>query len=450
MVPKLLRFSAIGESNHFRPNEFVNPLLFCRSLGESTIDGREIHGDLIPGLLDKASSEDARIRRWAVTTLDRLYEWGMLNEAESASFGRALWRLTDDSGMPTETDFRRWAFLELPHPEDVDPVRVYMEYIRAARFPAQRNSTKKTISLSETVVELCNEIVMAAQMPWTASDIRAIVHRLINWWEHDRDHLRRATVLEGTAVAGFLSAGEVLRKRVRQLARTLAIIVGWRPQEIKEDGMRRALRGVIEEMSEDDIPKLVLEMACSTLFPRTRRSVLREIENHNASTPEDFVVDGLSAIQVESERLAGRDISEEEHEFLKRLVHVVGESIRWRDGKCLVHAMGTMGVLIEKHRWDVVDEVEQIVLFRLGSLVDDTALHGSRVAKLGHGEAREEIATKSLVRRETAALAYRLFEAYRERGVPCPQEVMEWEKICRSENEFAEIRCQWITPRRGS
>ena len=86
-----------------------------------------------------------------------------------------------------------------------------------------------------------------------------------------------------------------------------------------------------------------------------------------------------------------------------------------------------------------------MVLLRLRGLIHDTALHRSGIPRLNGSQSRKEIAAKLLIRQEAAALAYRLFELYRKRGEAIPEPVVEWEKVCRSEEEFAEIRRQWIS-----
>ena len=50
-----------------------------------------------------------------------------------------------------------------------------------------------------------------------------------------------------------------------------------------------------------------------------------------------------------------------------------------------------------------------------------------------------------MIRREGAALAHRLFELYRQRNTSIPEAIREWERICRSEEEFAEIRREWMS-----
>ena len=86
-----------------------------------------------------------------------------------------------------------------------------------------------------------------------------------------------------------------------------------------------------------------------------------------------------------------------------------------------------------------------MVLLCLRGLIHDTAIDGSSTPRLNGVQSREKVAEKLLIRQEAAALAYRLSEFYGKRGEAIPEPVEEWENICRSEEEFAEIRRQWIS-----
>ena len=56
-------------------------------------------------------------------------------------------------------------------------------------------------------------------------DVRSIANRLIAWWDADRSHLRRAAAREKWQDVGGPSLLRPLRRQVRQLVRTLAVVV---------------------------------------------------------------------------------------------------------------------------------------------------------------------------------------------------------------------------------
>ena len=444
MVPILLCFPIRRQLAPVEEREFVNPFHFVRIPKGVAIACTMVDQKVLDELFDKASSGYAASRRWAVTILGKLHDLGMLENVQLAKFGDVLWSKTGEDNMPADTDYHRFAFLKLPHPAEVDPVQAFMKYIRRAQFPDLQ--TKVVIGARD--VPFFTDILESKSVPWKTEDVRAIVHRLIEWWDKHRNHLKTAIALEESEVTGgLLYSADQSRRRVRQFVRTLSIVVVRRWAAIDGEDTRDALQRVVTEMSEDKIPTVALKIACASLFPEWRERAINEIECQDASTPYETVVDALTAAHLESHRsdhdgkLAGSD-----HSDLKRLLYVVSGSMRWRHGKSLAVTIQTMGDLVKRHPWGFVDDIERNVLLRLRGLIRDTALQSSGAMRLDSGESRKKVAEKLFIRRESAALAYRLFELYRKRRrVPIPEPILEWEKACRAEEEFAEIRRQWIS-----
>ena len=454
MIPKLLRFPILDDLGHLERREFVNPFNFVwipetRWNHETTVEP-----ETFEMLLEVAASERASGRRWAVTTLGRMHDMGMLNDSQDESFGRVLWGQTGDDGLPANTDYTdgaRHAFLRFPHPAEIDPERAFVEYVRRAEFPAQQDETRTSVGGGGAPVALCVEIEAARGVRWTSNDVRSIAYRLIAWWDADRSHLRRAVGQEKLQNVGGPSLAEALRRQVRELVRTLAFVAARWLERVDEERIRDALRRVVGEMSEDGVPTLALRLACRRLFPDWWDRALREIENQDASTSEEDVVDALVGILVVSERASGDARVEEDDEIVTRFMAVVAAAIRWLSAEALFHAIRTMRRLVERHPWAFVDECERSVLERLDKLVHDTTVgcgeaecQGGGVARRDGSETGNEVALRLMIRQEGAALAHGLFQLYRQRQTSIPEAIRKWKEICRSEEEFAEIRREWI------
>ncbi|MDE2784277.1 MAG: SIR2 family protein [Gemmatimonadota bacterium] len=454
MIPKLLRFPILDDLDHLEQLEFVNPFSFVRIPEKRPEDNAMIEREIVEALLDVAASESVSGRRWAVATLGQMHDLGLLTDSQVVNYGRALWSRTGEDGFPTETDYTdyaRYAFLRFPHPADVDPEAAFMEYVRRAEFPAQRE-TGTSVGGGGRRVVLCEEIQASGEVPWTPDDVRSIANRLIAWWDADRSHLRRAASREKLQdIGGWPSISRALRRQVRQLVRTLAVVVTRWPEPVDNDEIRDALRRVVEEMSEDRIPTLALRLACGRLFSEWWERALQEIENQDASTSEEDVVDAFVAILVASERGRGDAWLAEDDDIVERFMAVVADAIRWLSAEGLFHALQTMKQLVEKHPWAFVGECERAVLKRLDGLIRDTTVGGGHAERQGQDAARreasetsKEIAILLMIRRECAALAHRLLELYRARGTSIPEAIRKWKRICRSQEEFAEIRREWI------
>ena len=62
----------------------------------------------------------------------------------------------------------------------------------------------------------------------------------------------------------------------------------------------------------------------------------------------------------------------------------------------------------------------------------------------GTGDERLKVSTQLIVRRQAAQLAYSLSRYYIRKSDPIPQVILEWKAICQSDDEFDEIRNEWI------
>ena len=408
-----------------------------------TFDRPAIADEVLDVFFRKASSEDLATRKWAVATLGKLHELKLLGGARSKQFGDVLWSQTGDDGMPSGTNYYRHAFLKLPHPTKIDPVEMFMKYVRGAWFPAQKSRTQVSIGLGGMPsVALCHEINASKDVPWSDDDVRSIVRRLIEWWDADKGHLKRMDV-----PGPLPSIVSGLRERLSELVITLSAIIVRRSNSMDDERSRNALKRVVEEFSEYKLPALAVEMASVSLFPKWQERVLHRVEDEMVSTSDDVVLDALTAIQVLSQRVAtDADVADKdkERENLVRLLRSASQMVRLRRGTVLSATINTVRDVLAMHPWTFDDDVERSVLLGLHRLIGDTAVHRASAPRIDENGSRKDVSAKLLVRRAAACLAYRLFEHYRERGEAIPEVITAWEKVCQSDDEFAEIRNQWI------
>ena len=108
--------------------------------------------------------------------------------------------------------------------------------------------------------------------------------------------------------------------------------------------------------------------------------------------------------------------------------------VRWQKNTGLPRALHTISEMTKKFPWVFTEEFERLTLMGLRNIARDTAPNVDGV----------DFAIKLEFRRTAASLAYILFEHYTRLGNPVPDVITEWKTICLSENEFAEVRNQWI------
>ena len=438
MVPKLLQFPILADLNAIEEGEYESPFSFVRLQERHGMEGVAISGTQLDRFITGAISDKPAVRRWSVSVLGALYDAGLLEGTGPQRFAGALWSRLDEYGLPSGTDYYRFAFLSLPHPTGVDPVEPFMRYVRGERFPVQESRTHTRIEYrGEHGVALCRDIRAATDVRWPEDDVRSIVRRLVEWWDNDKAHWRRAQ-----AKGPGPSIAPELRKRLSELLMTLATMVLRYPNSVQGQSARNEMSRVAEECVEYRVPGLRLEIACSYGFATSRDSVLKRVEDAMGSSYSEVVIDALDVLDLVSYRTG----SEADGGDLLRLVRAAGEMIRWRRETALWATMNAMGEVVSKHPWVFVAEVEDAVLTGLGHLISETAVQATRT-----GTAREDIAFQHvsgnlLVRQRAAGLAYRLFEHYRALGKGLPDTIADWEAVCQSNDEFLDIKNQWLKP----
>ncbi|MYD62150.1 MAG: hypothetical protein F4W91_14010 [Gemmatimonadetes bacterium] len=117
-----------------------------------------------------------------------------------------------------------------------------------------------------------------------------------------------------------------------------------------------------------------------------------------------------------------------------QILSVLGQMVRWQKNIGLPSALNLIAELIKDYPWTFADELERLTLIGLHYIAKDTATNAGGL----------DISEKLEIREAAAGLAYRLFEYYTRRDAPIPDVLKEWEAICLSDDEFAEIRNQWI------
>lgn len=430
IIPSLLQFPVLGDLSGITATELVNPFQFL------TIDKDAVAGipkialdaTKIDGLLKKASESPGH-RRWAFSVLVQLYDLGLLGEDQARRLGEALWSRTDDLGLPTDTYFYKSKFLNLPHPERIDPVQLLKEYIRNAPLPLQKQSPDKGVRITiGGGISMCTELALSgATIQWTGQEITSILTRLIEWWDADKEWLT------GTRKASpYIRVREEFEARFRELVNALEYGVAPALSTVTDQVTRHALSRLLSELSDAGLPCLRAVAACLDLFPGTQQDVITRIEDALVSNDHERVVDGLEAILG----LLKSDGSSIGQENMADLLRYVSQSVMYRHIAGLRSALNTMSRVVGKHPDHFAADTEELTIRGLHALADDT--------DPVRGMANLSFEKKLEIRQASAHLAYVLFVHYSDQGAEIPESIELWRGICQSENEFAEIRNEWL------
>lgn len=431
VVPDLLKIPFPENLNPITESEFLNPfLLFELNQKPECASAPEIQPGLVVHLLRQAALDNLDRRRWAITSLVRLHELQMLDAGQSKNLARAIWRKTDDYGLPDGTDFYKFAFLRFPHPEDIDPVQLFKKYVKSTPFPIQQNTQDKGVVITGGNIPIVHEILGANgndRTIWTAEDAVEVLQRLLEWWDADKDRLRE----KDSEPAGYLSKPEEFRARFARLLELLAEVVGPKLSTDSHDEIKTSLSRLLKEVREYGLPGLTAEAACLHIYPGQKSDIYNRINEALISNLDNLQRDGLKAIDKIILDGNGADASSVEPDPASMLC----QYLTWSPTHSISSALWIIVHILKVSSTGFSNSLEVATLRRLDRLLTETAYDNDNSC-LTFDEKLE-------VRRISSILAAALWTYWTSHSLPVQSVVKEWRKACLNPKEFSEIKNAW-------
>ena len=184
-------------------------------------------------------------------------------------------------------------------------------------------------------------------------------------------------------------------------------------------------------MKAHGLPTLQAEGAIAHMFPDITEDVIRRIDEAMALDDEDAVVDCMDAI-VE---LLDRSDEETIGRLAETVIGGLGQMTRWVANPRVRHAINVSAHVAKNHPYLIEGEFRRLTLLSLRKIREYTAAETTDL----------HVSDKLAIREAAARLAYRLQESCMPNIDDIPDEIKNWEAICGSEDEFDEIRNQWIS-----
>ncbi|OEU66098.1 MAG: hypothetical protein BA863_10300 [Desulfovibrio sp. S3730MH75] len=429
LIPGLLEIPYPENTSLITDREYVHPfhLIDIEKNDVCSAKKVDLKLDRIKALFDLASSETESKKKWGAFSLVQLYKLDLLTSNQAEKLGVILWSKTNDSGFPANTDYYKFAFLDFPHPEDIDPSALTKSYIKNTDFPVQAVKKEKGVSITHGNVPLCNEIIGASRyIDWSKEEIDNLLERLVQWWNADQNNLKR-----DNTPSPFGSIPEEFKKRFSRLIDVLIeVVLPELINDLASDSQRDAIIQLVREFDEYGLSTAQVKAAGLPLLQLGEDILLAEIENALSSDVHEKVVDGLRAILL----LLKTD-SLIQNKSIKKLLMLLGQKIRWRHQVGLVSGLNTVKIIAKDYPQHLGSEIESTCLHGLGALAIETELD-QNIDEL-------EFSKRLEVRKAAAGLANQLHEFYKQKKSAIPEEVLAWKGICTRQEEFAEIKVQW-------
>ena len=431
LIPDLLKIPFPEDLNLPVKNEFLNPfLLFELKEKPECAPALEIQPELIDNLFQQAALDNLDRRRWAITSLVILHELRLLDDRQGKNLAGAVWRVTDQYGLPDGTDFYKFAFLRFPHPDDVHPAQLFKNYVKSTSFPIHKNKQDNGVHITGGNIPIVHEIIGANNNGgsiWTAEDATEILRRLIEWWDADKDRLSE----NENVPTGFSSEPEEFRARFARMVELLAEVVSLKLSSDSPEEIKTSLGRLLKEVREYGLPCLAAEAACLHIYPDQKADVYSRINEALISIQDNIERDGLRAIAKII--LNGNDVDTSSVE--PDPASMLSQYLTWCPTHSISLALWIIVRILKKTPTSLSHSLELATQRRLDRLLTDTA-YDSDNSDLNFDNKLE-------VRRISSILAATLWRYYKSRSLSVPESVVKWRKTCLSPDEFAEIRKAW-------
>jgi hypothetical protein len=426
LIPKVLAFPIPANFNPISANEFRNPFIFLDLDPDYVKDHHQIAVDenLIERTFNDGDFDNPSYRRWALFTLVRLYQFGLISRKQSLKLRDTLYSIRDDFGFPKGTDFYKFAFFDLPRPKSFDLNESFKRYIHKTRFPKQGNSN--TFSFSNEDSTLFRELLNCpSSIPWTKDEIIEIFDRLMECWDTDKNQLKKERQYD------IMSINQGFIQRFIMLTKVVAEFIIPKMEDNIDDRERKELYRLIKELDEHGVFSLRVKAACVRVSHDSKQNVIREILRTLRSYEHEEVIYCLETIMMIC-NLYKREFNKRDRTTL--LLHIA-QKICWRHERGLSSALNTMSHLLRKHIDLITPQIELLLIEGLDNLYRETNYKS--------GLEQWDFFDKLEIRRAAVCLAYELYAWHLRSGTEIPNEVLLWHSVSQSEDEFAEVKNQW-------
>ncbi len=433
-LPLLLKLPIPNDLNIVTKREYLEPFDFINIDKESVAKCQDIQIEqsIINSLLQKAGSANHEERRRAINRIAKLYGLNCLNKKQVKEFSDILWSQTGPTGFPENTNFYKFAFLNLlPCPDNIDHVSLFKEYVAKEKFPIQKTRAEKGVSITGGDIPFCDELIGATKRPlsdkgidWSEQEAIAIFSRLLEWWDADKEFIKKD---KNTHFFGNI--GDEFKKRFANLTRILECVVI--PRLSPQTPIKEELSRLLKELSEYGVPCVAAYAASLCLFPEQRQVVFDKIETAILSKQEEKIRDGYNAIY----QIFILHNTNKIKDIPAVIWAYIVSPIKWRCLPNIVNALNAGIRILNDFPETPTDEFLNDITFGLGCLIEETSLQNQQSAI--------DIAKRLDIRAVAASLACTLYKYYLKKNSPIPEPLEKWKSVCSDFDEFSDIRNQW-------
>lgn len=400
-------------------------------------------------LIEIVKSGNSVSRGSAAFRLSKLCKLDGLNSEDKELFAKALWSRTDaNTGLPSETNFYKFAFLNLPEIEVGQAKAKFRQYLLSQEFPSVFSSSSMSngeqgwtnnsdaISfiqdwLNGTISFVGDDELEQKLCNWTSDEVKLLLRKIISSWNNHKEEIRRLITSEFFAHNWedyFFCLKELLAQVI------LPNIVE------PEDEIKTLIQGLFFEL--EQLGEEISSVLPGTLFiePENYDTVAQKLRLSLNSTEQDKIADSVKGLYRWFLYSVKRNISAPPNDLLNEIVNRV--LTRRQPG--LYAVMSCLGAILKDLPQLFIESQLKDICIALQYLFQDTELPDQVERDRLDGENLIiAVGDRPKYRKLAAEIAYRLHQLY----IQMPEKAMPdiltvWKMICQND-PLPEVRKIW-------
>ena len=400
-----------------------------------------LNDEFINDAFKKLDSDDIESRSSGIAILNGLYTFSLLNEQQKETFKTLLWAKRDLQGFPLQSQQQalyKFAFLDLPHPEDVDVVQLFKQSTFGRRdFYSESTervqSGEVSISMTGGFSRLLNEwnggygVFSKNRIPLSEEEAVEFLVLLCDYWNTNRNALNQE------ASHPLFSVADEYKKRFDSILGVLARVVIPNLSDNASDETKRKLHTLISEMDNAGLSCGAAQVATIGIFPEQFEIMWKKCNEKILlhDPPEgDSTLFGI--VMLLWMKANGKTSLRKDDQTL---ITPIVDSIKRRTISTLASALDYFRFILENMPNCVNDENINDICSGLDILSSESDLTN------GNSNIPED--DRLLYRQHGMYLVGSLYRYFQNKGQDVPLVLQAWKQISESQNEFWEIRNAW-------
>ena len=428
LIPRLLCIKA----PQYRPideTRNLNPFLYLYPKNDSEVKEAkfDINQNDIQILIKRYSLEnDIYFKKWYLTALVIITGWNLLDKENLTLFGEKLWEKDlDEHKLPVLNGFHKSVVLQLPCPKDKKVESLYLKMLMKTKIPiiAKQGSVVYPLDTSwyQNIYFPTNNNIFSIVF-W-----KKIFREIVKQWKFDSKYLKEPD-------KPFISNKNIVKDNFRYSSLILErmVVVNCRELNNSSSKLFKYKKRIINQIYcyfESEVDCLEAMSAIILIDKECENRIYKLLKEKLASSERNDVVEVLNSINF----LIELDSSLLSEEKKKQFVDLIIDAIFWQSEGDLEDCIKSL-TYIMKLKKELITEVQ------INNLC--SALKNIRKSLC---DADEVISVhKVKIKSAAAGLAHTISIFMKNEGKSIPDEIIEWKNIVSDENEFVEIRNQWI------